>query len=241
MVNAEYRMPNAECRKASSGAGRIERGDAEAGKVRLITRHESEPVYPRRRTEEGVHDGEGSNGTQAAPLIGDRGIDGEQSIAVPPRELEEPAVEDVRLSHIAATQLLDALPKLPDRHDAEEQRIRRLRVEPCGKPRRDARGPAEIRDDIRVEQEAHTVTGRPPSFDRWTRRCGALGMARRSALTSRVPAGPLSAASRMARCSASADRPCEAARSLSAFTSRWSRRRTSSCLMLSMIACARRS
>lgn len=190
---------------------------------------------PRRRRKECVDDRERSNRSQTAPLICDGGIDRQHAIAVQPRHVEEPAIEDLRLACISALQVLDSLSYLPDCHDAQEQGVGCLRFEPCRQPCLRPRGSAEVGDDIGVEQKAHKSTRRPRSFDRRSRSCGARGIALRKALKSRLSGGT-SAASRMARCSASAERPCAAARSRSAFTSRWSRRRTSSCRMPSMIA-----
>ncbi len=167
---------------------------------------------------------------QAAPCVCHERRNRQHATAVISRKAMKPPVERRRGCCVAPSYTFDSTPELTERQNTEPQRRSIGGFVPTSQTGRRAHAFAELRHDIRVEQES--------AFHRRTRRRGLLlgrvksssrpasGIARRSVLKD---SASTSASSKIRRCSASAERPCDAARSFNLRTSVESTLRTMSC------------
>src|SRR5690606_34943645 len=136
-----------------------------------------------------------------------------------------PAVEPLGLPWIAAPQALDALAELADDEHGQEHLRRIELLEPVQDMAVSAVSLAELRHHVRVEQKHQRSTRRAGvRGGSKSRSSPASGMASRWSF--RLSGGCKSAFRKSSRCSASAERPCRAARFLSASTTSSSMFRT---------------
>ena len=138
---------------------RIQQIDARGGKVDLVASNDGEAALECRGGNQTIDGRDVSRpGHEAAPLIRDARIDRQNTALEPVRQFRLEPNDDPPAT-AAVVQPFDPLANFAQRQNADEQRIRRCRVEPIAYPVRRP-GLDQLRKCARVDQETHSVTSR---------------------------------------------------------------------------------
>ena len=166
---------------------------------------------------------------QTPPRFGDLFVHDEDSGRVFGSKPGDPDLQLLRGSFVPTPDGIDSAPYLSDGENAQERLFTSRDLEPGRYPRVASPALAQLGDHVRIDEVAQRATFRPVSRGRSKSRSSPTsGISSRNALNEAASPPPCKACFRISRCSASADRPCCAARTFRSLTSLSSMLRTMS-------------
>lgn len=197
----------------------IDDGDSRSLHVINVAGNERKPVHDRGRRQHRIDHGQRIGNHQPPPRFSDWFVHVEDARRVVGAKLREPDVELQGRSLVPSPNGFDSAPYLSYGENAQELLFPRGRSEPVQDSRVSSRALPQLRENVRIEEVAQSETFRPVSLGRSKSRSSpTFGISNRSASNEAASPAPCNACLKISRCSASAERPCCAARTFKSRT-----------------------